>query len=389
MKARKRQYEETHPWIDFCCDMTRFGHRIWMYLGEAQSKCEYIAGVPLQPVVAEKLHRLYLVKGVLASSAIEGNTLSEEQARQHLEGELELPPSQQYLGKEVENVEEAANLVIERTLNSEATAITIEDIKGYNRIVLDGLELPPEVRPGEIREHPVVVSRYRCAPAKDCEYLLERMCDWLSRSEFCPTTDDRIAYGLLRAILAHLYILWIHPFGDGNGRTARLIEFQVLIAAGLPSPAAHLLSSHYNLTRDEYYRQLDRSHRSEEGVSSFIEYALRGFIDGLEEQLEWIKAQQWSISWRDFIHATFKDKESDVDTRRRHLALDLRFEPVSLVRVREISPRVAKDYANKSDRTLRRDIKALEELGLVKVEDGTVRTKMESILAFLPDRREL
>ena len=389
MKALERKYQRTHPWINFQCDMSRFGHQIWMLLGEARSKCEHIAGIPLEPAVARELHRVYMVKGVLASSAIEGNTLSEEQARQYLDGELELPPSQQYLGQEVDNVVEATNLISELILTSEATDISVEDIKEYNRIVLSGLELPPEVRPGEIRDYPVTVSRYPGAPPEDCEYLLERMCEWLNSPELCPANDDRAVYGLLRAILAHLYLAWIHPFGDGNGRTARLIEFQTLVAAGLPSPTAHLLSNHYNLTRHEYYRQLDHSSRSGGEIAPFIEYALRGFVDGLKDQLLWIRAQQLTIYWRDYIHNAFKNKESAVDRRRRHLALDLTSEPTPLGNVREVSPRVANDYAKKSQKTLRRDLTILEGMGLVKVNDGAVRSNMDLILAFLPHRREL
>ncbi len=389
MKKLERKYERTHPWINWQCDMGRFDYRIWMHLGEARSKCEHIAGIPLEPAVAQELHQVYMVKGVLASSAIEGNTLSEDQARKYLEGELELPPSQEYLGREVENVVEATNLIGEQILNSEATDVSVEDIKEYNRIVLAGLELPPEVRPGEVRDHSVTVSRYLGAPPEDCEHLLEHMCEWLNSPELCHSNDDRIVYGLLRAILAHLYLAWIHPFGDGNGRTARLIEFQILVAAGLPSPAAHLLSNHYNLTRHEYYRQLDRSSRSGGDIAPFVEYALRGFVDGLKEQLGWIKAQQLVIYWRDYIHNIFKYKESEVDRRRRHLALDLSVEPVPLAKVREVSIRVAKDYANKSDKTLRRDLAILEEMGLVEVAGGAAHANMDIILAFLPDRRTL
>jgi len=41
----------------------------------------------------------------------------------------------------------------------------------------------------------------------------------------------------------------IHPFGDSNGRTARLIEFYILLRAGLPDMVSHILSNHYNDTR--------------------------------------------------------------------------------------------------------------------------------------------
>ncbi len=67
----------------------------------------------------------------------------------------------------------------------------------------------------------------------------------------------RFAVTVAKAVLAHLYIAWIHPFADGNGRTARLVEFQILAQSGLiPLPAANLLRDHYNKTRDRYYAEL-------------------------------------------------------------------------------------------------------------------------------------
>ncbi len=79
--------------------------------------------------------------------------------------------------------------------------------------------------------------------------------------------------------MAHLYIAWIHPFGDGNGRTARFLEVKILLRAGIPTVAAHLLSNHYNATRSAYYRQLQRASASGGYVAPFIQYALQGFID--------------------------------------------------------------------------------------------------------------
>ena len=73
-----RTYETTHPWLTFQLDLRKARPQLWMMLGEAQSKCEHIARVPLRPQIAQELHQVYLVKGVLATTAIEGNTLSEE-----------------------------------------------------------------------------------------------------------------------------------------------------------------------------------------------------------------------------------------------------------------------------------------------------------------------
>ena len=90
-----RTYNQTHPWINFQLDMRKASFRLWMLLGEAQSKCEHIAGVPLLPSVAIQLHQIYLAKGVLATTAIEGNTLTEEEVLKQIEGQLKLPPSKE------------------------------------------------------------------------------------------------------------------------------------------------------------------------------------------------------------------------------------------------------------------------------------------------------
>lgn len=92
-----REYERTHPWITFRLDLGRFPWSLWMLLGEAQSRIDHLCGVPLRPMTAEMLHRVYLAKGAMATTAIEGNTLSEEDVLKHLDGRLEVPPSKEYL----------------------------------------------------------------------------------------------------------------------------------------------------------------------------------------------------------------------------------------------------------------------------------------------------
>ena len=54
-----RQFEQTHPWLNFRLDLNRFPYTLWIALGEAQSKCEHIAGVPLAPEIAKQLHNIY------------------------------------------------------------------------------------------------------------------------------------------------------------------------------------------------------------------------------------------------------------------------------------------------------------------------------------------
>jgi Fic family protein len=363
-----------------------------MLLGEAASKCEHIASVPLRPSTAEQLHRLYLAKGVLATTAIEGNTLSEDEVVKHLEGKLQLPPSKEYLGREIDNIVAACNQIAQEVRGGKLPVLNVARIKEFNRCVLKTLDVGKGV-PGEIRNHSVGVARYRGAPAEDCEYLLERLCAWLNGADFKPAQDVpdlQTVYAIIKAVLAHLYLAWIHPFGDGNGRTARLIEFMILVTSGVPGPAAHLLSNHYNQTRSEYYRQLDRASQSGGDVLPFLNYAVSGFVDGLRGQLDRIRAQQWDVTWENYVHEQFRSRTSPSDVRRRHLLLDLseHEEPVPASKLRDLSPRVAAAYAKKTPKTLSRDLRALVEMGLLEVARNGWRAKKEIILGFLPLRRD-
>lgn len=383
-----RTYEETHEWITFKLDLRRATYKFWMMMGEAQSKSDHVAGVPLLPVIAQYLRSVFLSKGAQATTAIEGNTLSEEDVRKRLEGKLDLPPSKAYLGQEIDNILEAYDRISDQVQEGKPTKLSVKDIKEYNRLVLKNLPHEQGVIPGEIRRYEVGVGRYRGAPSHDCAYLLQRLCDWLN-SDFTPEPGQEVAFGILKAIIAHIYIAWIHPFGDGNGRTARLIEFQILLASGVPDTAAHLLSNYYNETRSEYYRQLDIANKNDTGIFSFIEYALQGFVDGLKEQIHLIQGQQIRVHWVNYVHDRFRNKDSPPEIRRRRLVLDLseKIDIVPVKEVRHVSPRIAEAYAGKTDKTVQRDLNLLQDMGLIERTQKGVRAKPEIMRAFLPFKR--
>ncbi len=381
-----RTYEETHPWLTFGLDLTKFDYRLWMKLGEASSKCEHIAGVPLSPDIAEAVHQIYLAKGASATTAIEGNSLSEEEAIQIISGELRLPPSQQYLANEIGNIVDALNEITSSISSESGEVLTVETLKKLNSLVLRGLDVAPEVVPGEIREHRVIVGKYRCAPPEDCEYLLARLCETLNG--FPVPEENKYVFSAIKAVFAHLYLVWIHPFGDGNGRTARLLELYILLCAGLPQPTAHLLSNYYNKTRQKYYEALDKAIDSHESVVDFIRYSVTGFVEGLREQINFIRAHQWNVAWINYVHQKFHDLNSPADVRRRHivLALTSAAEPILASKISTFTPELALEYSGKTPKTVVRDINNLVTMGLVERRRGLLRARKEQILAFLPWR---
>ena len=362
------------------------------------ARCGQIAGSALPPGAAEEMWTLYLVEGVQATTAIEGNTLSTEQIRDRMQGRLPLPPSQEYLGREVDNVLRACGEIEASILEETRPRLGADWIAACNRQVLDGLEdhLEEGVVPGEIPVHAVGVGHYRGAPRTDCVFLMERLCEWLEQesrlSMFAQEQEDRIATAILHSIIAHLYIAWIHPFGDGNGRTARLVEFMLLARAGVPLTSAQILSNHYNLTRAEYYRQLDRSSRAREGQGDpigFLLYGLQGFVDGLMKQCDEIDAIQLSIAWKHFVFDRFRqERRSPALNRRREIALALtdRPQPAARTELRRLDATVAELYAGKTDKTLTRDINWLLQENLIEKRDGGYRARVDRMRRFRPPR---
>lgn len=361
-----------------------------MLLGEARSNVVRLNESLLRPEVAQGINTLYLAKGVHATTAIEGNTLSEEDAIALVEGrQLHLPPSREYLAREGENIVDACNWIKDELLGGRQGALTMDLLREFNRRVLGGLEVEDGVVPGEIRTHSVGVGRrYLAPPHREVEGLLSRLFDWLSEAGFQPQSPDWIVpLAVVRAVLAHPYIAWIHPFGDGNGRTARLVEVWTLLAAGFPLPAAHLLSNHYNETRTEYDRQLDYASRSGGDILPFLRYAAEGFIAGLRAQLNTIFHQQWSDRWEQYIYEQFAGMSTPARVRQRELALELskRDEPVRRSDIPMLSVALNEAYRG-TIRTLARDLNALVELGLVERSSLGYSPRRDVLVAFLPLR---
>jgi Fic family protein len=366
--------------------MQRASPRLWIALGEAQSKCHHIAGVPLQPEIAKDMHAVYLARGLLATTAIEGNTLTEKEVRDLLDKKLKLPPSRKYLAQEIDNILDACNRILVDIKNHRIAPLSTTLIKEFNGLVLQKLKLDSaEVIPGQIRKHSVGIGNYRGAPAEDCEYLLDRFCEWLNDG-FNASHGDEVIYGLIKSIVAHVYLAWIHPFGDGNGRTARLLEVKFLLEAGVPSAAAHLLSNHYNLTRTEYYRQLEQTSKTDGDLLPFIQYAVSGFVDQLREQIETVQQQQLGVSWVNYVHEKFGSQKTPADRRQRDvvLAMSAKGGFIKPAEIRELNPNIAAEYATKTRKTVTRDLNRLKKLGLVESGKGGYRANIQLMVAFLP-----
>lgn len=358
-------------------------------LGECDAYVKALTDIPLKPEYRDKLLRVSLIKGAQATTAIEGNTLSQEEIEKLDEG-WKLPPSKEYLEIEVKNILAAFNeLLKEIVLEGRVSIITPELIKNFHRMIGQNLGDHFDAIPGRFRDDNRVVGKYLAPDHKFVPELIDKLCEWLRR-EFHYSDGQNFLTLVIQAIITHVYIEWIHPFGDGNGRTGRLLEFYILLRTGLPSIVSHVLSNFYNQTRPEYYRQLDLA-RKNKNLSRFIKYAVQGFRDGLKENLSLIQESQFVIFWHNYIYEAFSDvkyTKRDAFKRKRELILDIpinkEFDIDQLV---EITPGVAKRYAKVNRATILRDLKELQDLNLL-IKVGRKYTPNTKILrAMMPSKK--
>lgn len=348
-------------------------------LGQCEAYVQSINNTPILPQHYRSLMKVALLKGAQATTAIEGNTLSDEEITKVMDN-IKLPPSKEYQEIEVRNILNAYNELLNEIVNSGIDQlISKELLLRFHKMVGKDLGEHFAAIPGKLREAEVVVGRYRCPDHRDIPMLVDKLCQWLREEFKFGKVDLTFSEVVIQAIVTHVYIEWIHPFGDGNGRTGRLVEFYILLRGGTPDIASHILSNYYNSTRTAYYTQLEKATETKD-LSKFIEYALLGFRDGLVQTLEVIQQSQFLNTWQKFIYDKFDSiRESSQDRvfrRQRLLALELPLEKEFTVsQVSDLSIALAKVYSEKgvSGKTMHRDVERLVDLELLlKTKTGYI-----------------
>ncbi len=290
--------------------------------------------------------------------------------------------------REVENVVNATVALLAEVAAGEGRAIDADLLRRLHAMVGDGLGDRCAGTPGQFREESAG-GPYSAPRADEVDGLVDGVFAWLQR-EF---TDGGRDFGraVVRALVTHVYVLWIRPFADGNGRTARLLETYVLAAAGSPAVASHLLTAFYAATRDEYFRQLELASR-DRSLTSFIAYAVEGLRDGLQECFKTVTRAHFETAWRGFVMDRFTAKDyrkKSVFRRRRDLMLALPVDrSFTMADLTRLHPGLSGLYGELSARTRRRDLAVLTDAGLLVESEGVFTTNTDALRTHAgPSRR--
>ncbi|XP_018329599.1 adenosine monophosphate-protein transferase Fic [Agrilus planipennis] len=221
-------------------------------LENIDKKCEMLKKLQNSDPAFEDIKRQAFYLHIYHTVGIEGNTMTVEQLRYLLETGNAIAGKSIVEHNEILGLELAMNYL---KILTRFPVITVNEIKGIHRRIMGHVD---PLNSGIFRDKQVFVGSHKPPPPDDVPKLMEEYAEWLN-------SEDAVSMHPVRyAALAHYKLVDIHPFGDGNGRTSRLIMNLILLRAGYPPVI--ILKEH----RQQYYDYLQLANHGD--VRPFVRF---------------------------------------------------------------------------------------------------------------------
>ncbi|MEE9165166.1 MAG: Fic family protein, partial [Nitrospinota bacterium] len=175
---------------------------------------------------------------------------------------------------------------------------------------------------------------------------------------------------LIQALVAHYHLAAMHPFLDGNGRTARAIEALFLQRTGLKDTLFIAMSNYYYEEKNDYLKFLSQVRLENGDLTSFLKFGLRGITLQCNRLFDEIKKNVSKALFRNMMYSLFRR----LQTKRRRVLADRQLEVLKILLDRDHS---LEELTNKTKfiyrplnnpfKALIRDISSLMDLNAVKV----------------------
>lgn len=224
----------------------------------ARKKLELDSLKPLPEIVSQQIADWLRVELTYSSNAIEGNTLTRLETAEILEKGVSATVGRKPLKDQLEalNHAKAYDYIGElATQKNSHRQITEDNIIAIHRLVLDGID---DEWAGRYRESQVFVkgTDVTFPAASQVPYYMAEFIDWLKA--------EKHMHPVQLAAEAHFRLVSIHPFVDGNGRTARLLMNLILLIHGYPVAVIR------NEERTDYLEAINRG-QTQKQLSAFYQ----------------------------------------------------------------------------------------------------------------------
>lgn len=224
------------------------------------------------PSVFFQLKRLFHTLESIGSARIEGNNTT---IAEYIETKLEGGKSTNQNIIEINNIEKAMTFIEDSISDYPINRFFLSQI---HTLIVDELTPPPQgegdTTPGQYRKNNLKIHKSSHLPP-----------DWIMVDDYMNELlefieqNDNAKYDLIKAAIAHHRFVWIHPFGNGNGRTVRLFTYAMLVKAGFNVNIGRIINptAVFCSNRSDYYNYLAQADiGSEEGLTAWIMYVLEG-----------------------------------------------------------------------------------------------------------------
>ncbi|NGX53572.1 MAG: Adenosine monophosphate-protein transferase SoFic [Chlamydiae bacterium] len=312
------------------------------FLEAAQLSEKWIARMQKEALILEAHHTTH----------IEGTHLSLDQAKKLLEGER-VPDISKDDKQELLNYRTAFEFVSSYLL--EKKPITEGVIRQIHALLVQGVR-GNSAMPGEYRKIQNYVANshtgeviYTPPPAYEVPIMMGELTEWLE--------NEKEVHPILVTGVAQFQFVHIHPFLDGNGRTARLLSTLCLYRSGYDFKRLFTISEYYDRERPKYYAAIQSVRENGLDLTEWLEY----FCEGLMTQLNELQQSGEAKLTLDLLST---EKQL---TENQQKALELGLEgSFTLNDFAMACPSVSK-------RTLQRELVRLQELNLIESSGATIR----------------
>jgi Fic family protein len=297
-------------------------------IADIEANKEVVDSITTPHEVEQNLRRKSTLASSLFSARIEGNSTTLD--------DYSRLPSRDQKRIEINNILKAINWIFERS----ARDITVKDILTLHSIALKGIEYEELGRFRKKHEGiftPSGIIVYHAPPPSQIEKLMDRLTKYAN--------SDKETFAPIRAVVAHYIFEKIHPFTDGSGRVGRLLLLMVLAKSGYGFkgilPFEEMIDKH----RETYYKMLEEPERD---VTNYVEFMLETIRDASSStkksilQKEAPQAADYLLPRRAEIFTIVKEQKMvNFDQLRRR-------------------------FIKVNERTLRYDLKKLQDAGLIR-----------------------
>lgn len=344
-------------------------------ISEINSIDKFIKETPSFPGSTDKIIRSEMNMAIGSTLAIEGIHLNTDEIEESFR-KASVNETLQRKEREAQNSKNVYDFIID-TVNVHITdgkpfTFTKGLIRQIHKLFTTDLDYVGNT-PGDYRgEYKATFGYPRregiCRNRSEVEQAMKLFTQWLN----APGKDSLSRKPLVKAITAHFYLAEIHPFSDGNGRTARALEALILYLNGINKYCFWSLANFWSANRDEYIARLGEI-RSNRDPFNFVEWGVRGYLQEVSRIKEKVLKKLKQIMLKDYTHFLLKNKKTqDIRINQRIVdVIDLLIDhgqPVPLDKFTS-SPQVKALYKNVTTSTWYRDLAKMSDASLIKISE--------------------